>query len=405
MLFNPSSLTVGENIVVPVDHRLVIGSALPATGTLIDVGTFKLAVVSGAHSSSCQVVIDRAVWSFPGPGYRPAVLGAFDRFLQAAEALETKTLQPGATEVLRLTVAQQVPATYEECLYLTHGLFSQDNPAQTFFDVQTGMRLRFDFEDRQFVPPNVGASVLSGFVGGSMVTTDVVGLASPSGRPRIGVDAFLSAVRLPPIAVAQGGFGDVIDLAAALTASGAASLPGRPRQPSVHGLRHIRFCYPARSFPGADSAGIVGPAGNIAVLGADDLATLASATNAYYTSGDPGAALLGYFRGRTVIQPLIPILVDGTRRRYVPVGTTARQLLERFAPVPRFPGFVDDGASAALNYQRRQNAVDVSSLYGTAGHAPVTLAPGDPDPAGADALDFPVLASDAFTYPAGAGHG
>lgn len=405
VLFNPSSLTVGDNVVVALDHRLFLGTALPATGTLIDVGTFKLAVVAGSHPPSCQVVIDHGVWSFSLPGYRPDVITAFDRFLVAAEALEKTTLQAGATEVLRSIVAQQVPATYAECLYMAHGVFSQDNPAQTYFDVQPGMRLRFDFEDRQFVPPNTGASVLSGFVGGSTVTTDVVGLTSPSGAPKVGVDAFLSAVRLPPVGVAQGGFGDVIDLAAALTSAGTSSVPGQPHRLPSRGLRHIRFCYPARAFPGADSSGTVGPAGNIAVLGADDLTTLANATNTYYASGDPGAPLLGYFRGRAVIQPLIPILINGVGRHFVPVGTTARQLLERFALVPRFPGFLDEGASTALNYQRRQNGVDISSLYGSACYSPVTMAAGDLDSAGADALDFPILAADVFTYPASAGHG
>ncbi len=401
VLFNPSSRTVGADIAFGVDRRLFVGSALATAGTLVDAGTFKLSVVAG----SGQVVIDHGVWSISTPGYRPDVMGAFDKFLAAAEALEKTTLQPGATEVLRRMVAQQAPATYAECLYMTHGVFSRDNPAQTYFDVQPGMRLRFDFEDRQFVPPNAGATALSGFVGGSTVTTDVVGLASPSGIPKVGVDPFLSAVRLPPVGVAQGGFGNVIDLAAALSSGGTAASTGHGLAASTRGLRHIRFCYPARSFPGADSGGTVGAAGNIAVLGADDLTTLAKATTAYYTSGDPGPALIGYFRGRTVIQPLIPILVNGTRRRFVPVGTTARQLLERFALVPRFPGVVDGGASTALNYQRRQGGLDISSLYGTTGYSPLTVAAGDPDPSGTDALDFPALAADVFTEPVSDGHG
>ena len=133
VLFNPSSRIVGTDIALGVDHRLFAGSALATARTLIDAGSFKLAVVAG----SGQVVIDRGVWSID-IGYRPEVMGAFDKFLEAAEALEKTMLQPGATEVLRRMVAQQVPATYAECLYLTHGVFSRttrDRRISTFSPV------------------------------------------------------------------------------------------------------------------------------------------------------------------------------------------------------------------------------------------------------------------------------
>jgi hypothetical protein len=362
VLFNPSSTSAGSDILVDVDSRLFAPSALPAAGPLIDVGTLKL-VVSGNP--------------------------AFDSFLERSETLEKGPLLPGASEILRWIVAQHVPSTFAENLYMAHGLFSQDNPGRTYFDLQPGMRLRVDFENRQFVPPAAGAGALSGFVGGPTVTADVVGTAGPGGRPRIGVDAFLSGIRLPPVPVTPGGFGNVVDLAAAL----------------VPGLRHVRFCYPARFFPGADSGGVAGAAGNVAVLGADDRASLAAATTAYYATGDPGAALIGYFRGRAAIQPQIPVVVNGTEHHYVAVGTPPRQLLERFGPAPRIPGFLDGGASTALNYQRRQSSLDVSSLYGSTGYAPVTLTAGGLDPFGADALDFPVLAADVFRPPTGADHG
>ena len=58
---------------------------------------------------------------------------------------------------------------------------------------------------------------------------------------------------------------------------------------------------------------------------------------------------------------------------------------------------MDGGASTALNYQRRQGGLDISSLYDTSGYSPVTVAAGDLDSSGADALDFPVLAADMFT--------
>ena len=97
------------------------------------------------------------------------------------------------------------------------------------------------------------------------------------------------------------------------------------------------MCYPADSFPGADGGGTVGAAGNVALLGATDLATLAAATTSFYNAGNAGSSLVGYFRGRTVIRAHVPLLVNGTELRYVPVGTTVRQLLEQLRVLPRVP--------------------------------------------------------------------
>ena len=382
IVFNPGRLTVGDPITFGLDQRLFGPYPLPESGTLIDAGMLQLRVQPG-HPPSCHVILQGSAWTFVGPGYRPALLSAFDEFLQRAEGLEGGTLRPGAAEVLRALVAPRIPASYAESLYLSHGVFSQDNPARGYFDAQPGMRLALQFEERQFVPPNAGTGLLSGFVGGATVTTDVVSLGSGSGAPRLGLDAFFAAVRLPPVPPAAGGGGGVIDLV-----SGAS------------GARHLRVCYPARSFPGADGPGTVGAAGNVALLGAADLAALTAATNGYYNSGDAGANLVGYFRGRTVIRGQIPLLVNGTQLCYVPVGTTVRQLLEPLRVLPRLPHIVDGDASAALNYRRYLPGLGVTELYRPDSYQKLTLAGGDgPDSSGADALDFPVLAGDAMSLP------
>lgn len=393
IVFNPASLTVGNPISVAVDQRLLVSHALPASGTLIDAGPGLLQLqVRPGSPPGAQVVLQAGVWTFSGPGYRPALLSAFDAFLQQAEALEASSLQPGATEALRALLAAQIPATYAESLYFSYGVFSQDNPPRGYFDVRPGMRLGLEFEERQFVPPNFGTSLLSGFVGGATVLTDVVSHGGPSGAPRLGLDAFFSAVRLPPVTAPAGGAGGVVDLVTATA-----------------GLRHLRVCYPAQSFPGADGGGTVGAAGNVTLLGAADLATLAAATASYYSTGAAGASLIGYFRGRTVIRAHIPVLVNGTQLRYVPVGTTVRQLLEQLRVLPRVSGIVDANASAALNYRRYLPGLGLSELYDSSAFWQLTLAAGDgPDSSGADVLDFPVLAGDALSlppFPAPAGTG
>ncbi len=382
VVYNPDSLVIGNPITIPVDHRIFTAQAVTAASTLIDAALLQLQVWPD-NLPSGQVVLQGDVWTFTGPGYRSALLTAFDGFLQQAEKLEASTLRPGAADALRALVAPRIPATYAEGLYLSYGVFSQANPARGYFDVRPGMRLGLAFEERQFVPPNLGAAPLSGFVGGATVTTDVVSLGGPSGAPQLGLDAFFSAVRLPPVPPAAGGAGGIVDLVAAAA-----------------GLRHLRVCYPALSCPGADSAGTVGAAGNAALLGAPDLATLATATSSYYNSGNAGSNLVGWFRGRTVLRAHVPLLVNGTEPRYVPLGTTVRQLLEPLRVLPRLTGIVDGNASAALNYQRYLPGLGLTELYASDAYQQMTLAGGDgPDASGADVLDFPVLAGDALWLP------
>jgi len=382
VVYNPDSLTIGNSITIPVDLRIFTAQAVTAASTLIDSGMLQLQVQPG-NPASGQVVLTGDVWTFTGPGYRSALLTAFDGFLQHAEKLETSTLRPGGADALRALVVPRIPATYAESLYLSFGVFSQANPARGYFDVRPGMRLGLAFEERQFVPPNLGAAPLSGFVGGATVTTDVVSLGGPSGAPQLGLDAFFSAVRLPPVPPTTGGAGGIVDLVAATA-----------------GLRHLRVCYPALSFPGADSGGTIGAAGNAALLGAPDLATLATATSSYYSLGNAGSNLVGYFRGRAVIRAHVPLLVNGTELRYVPVGTTVRQLLEPLRVLPRLPGIVDGNASAALNYQRYLPGLGLTELYASDAYQQLTVASGDgPDASGADVLDFPVLAGDALWLP------
>lgn len=376
--FNPGNQNVGDPITVPVDQRLLTAEGLKAYGTLIDAGMFQLQVRQGNPPAS-EAVVQGSVWTFAGDGYRQAVLSAFDEFLQDAEKLERSTLRPGATEALRALVAPRIPATYAESLYFSYGVFSQDN--RSYVDVQAGMRLGVEFEEWQFVPPDAATNPLSGFVGGATAVTEVISQAGPSGAPHLGLDAFFAAVRPPRITGTANGAGGVIDLVT-ITA----------------GLRHLRACYPV-SFPSAGGSGTVGPLGNVALLGAPDLATLATATTNYYNHGDAGASLVGWFRGRAVLRTHIPLLVNGTQLRYVPVGTTVRHLLEPWV-LPRLPGIVDSSASAALNYRRYLPGLGLAQLYDSHAYLPVTLANGDgPDSSGADVLDLPVLAGDALSLP------
>jgi hypothetical protein len=387
LVLNTSSITVGAPLSVPVDARLLLDTTPPA-GPVVDVGAFRL---ESGSNQNWQVTVDKELWSFPGGPYRNDVVTAFTSFLQQVQALEGTRLEVGATEVLRTLLAPRIPATFAESLFFAMGFLAQDNPPRCYVDLAPGMRLRIDFQQRQFLPSNFPGP-LSGFVGGASVTTTVSSVPRATGGSRLTLDPFLSAARLPALPPSTGGAGGLIDLAATSAA-----------------VRHLRLCYPPGAFVDAASGGVATPQGNVTLLGADDLTSLATATTAYYTSGHPSAALVAYFRGRATVVPELPCFVDSSLR-YVPLAATFRHVLEPFGVLSRLPNLLDvDGVrSISGAYRRHVPGIDVNALFDTQSRfLPVrVLDVAGTDATGSDMLDFPVLPRDALdTSTIGPGHG
>jgi hypothetical protein len=387
LVLNTSSITVGSPIAVPVDARLLLPGA--PSRPLVDVGAFTLA--PAARPGTWQVGISSDLWSFPGGPYRQQTVTAFTSFLRQVQALEGASLQVGATEVLRTLLAPRIPATFAESLFFATGFFAQDNPPRCYVDLSPGMRVRIDFQERQFVPANFPGP-LSGFVGGGSLTATVSSIPRAGGGSRLTLSPFLTAARLPAVPPSPGGAGGLIDLAIP---------PG--------GVRHLRVCYPPGGFVDPSSGGVAAAKGNVTLLGANDLGTLEDATTAYYTSGQPVAPLVAYFRGRATVVPELPCFVDSAPQ-YVPLTTTVRHLLEPFGVVSRLPGLLDTAGARSLSgaYRRHVPGVDVGALFDTQNrYLPVrVLDVAGADASGADMLDVPVLARDALdSSTIGPGHG
>jgi hypothetical protein len=346
----------------------------------VDVGAFRLE--AAAQPGTLQVTISQDLWSLSGGPYRNQVVTAFTSFLRQVQALEGTTLQPGATEVLRSLLAPRIPATFAESLFFATGFFAQDNPPRCYVDLSPGMRLRIDFQERQFVPANFPGP-LSGFVGGGSLTAMVSSVPHAGGGSRLTLSPFLTAARLPAVPPSPGGAGGLIDLVSA----------------AAGGVRHLRVCYPPGGFVDPSSGGVAAAKGNVTLLGADTLASLEDATTAYYTSGQPSAPLVAFFRGRATVVPELPCFVDSSSQ-YVPLATTFRHLLEPFGVVSRLPGLLDTAAARSLSnvYRRHVPGIDVGSLFDTQNrYLPVrVLDIAGADASGADMLDVPVLARDAL---------
>jgi hypothetical protein len=320
------------------------------------------------------------VWAFTGNGIRTTLRTAYLAFLQEVEA-PANGLLPGAMALLRQVIAQALPLTFAETLYYNYGL----DALAGYVNLQPGMRLRVDFENRQFVSSDPGGT-LSGFIGSGTSYYAISTLANGGAAPAV-FDAFLAQMSLPNVSANIGGGAGVIDLQGS-----------RFQQP------YVRLFYPP-TFPSSDSAGATGAAQNAVIAGAPTIAKLEEATSTYLRnrnfSGVTGI-FWTYFRGRAVFVPEIACVAGGAPA-YVPVGTTVRQLTEQIAPLPFGQAVTVQG----FNYRRAiGNLVDqpaeVSASFAYArdnavhfGFQPMTSSQYS---GGLDAFDLPVLAGDVLVF-------
>jgi len=343
---------------------------------------FQLAVDGAKRSGTLSIAA--AAWQFDGTALRANLRTYVDDFLLQVEAREAHGLIPGATGLVRAALAANTPISFEESLYVTCGLVRDAGPnAMTYVDLGPRMRLRLDTQASQFVAPassrggTLAPPLANGFVAGGQAQFDVVERYTGQGT-QITLDAYLAGATVPVVEPSLGGAGGICDLLGA----------------DQRG-RYMRLCYPRR-LPGSDSVGSTSLQSSAALLWADDLDTLAKRTRAYYqASGDVPSAV--FLRGRALPVPELCCLVNDTPT-YVSVGTTVRQLVQRFAGLPRVPGL----DPAAFGYSRWAPGLDDDSLrYGqlrsqgagsTAIKFTVSSVPGP------DAYDLPVLPGDKLVF-------
>ncbi len=363
----------------------------PVPLALINNPLLSLTLTGPSGKQTARIQITALIWAFDSSSYRAAVRQNFDDFLIKFEALEGGQVVPGATGVARKLLALALRSTFAESLYFHYGFFHQSSTdPQGYIDLQPGMRLRLDYAFSQFVAPaNAGdaySPLLNGFVAGGQSIFQVIETTAADGKPRIGFDAFLAANTLPLVTPGAGGAGGLIDLQGA----------GQSR-------RYVRLCYPTQ-MPSSDAPGFVGTRKNVTLIGANDLTSLAAATQAYYGGGPLGGPDLKdvsttFFRGRVLIVPEILCFMNDTQV-YVPVGTTFRQLVQRFGLLTRLPGLrlhLGSDFSAhrylpSFHQSDDHNTVEYDDTY-----ADINIDPSGPGLI--DGYDVPVLASDTVKFP------
>ncbi|MDX2215870.1 MAG: LamG-like jellyroll fold domain-containing protein [Oculatellaceae cyanobacterium bins.114] len=227
------------------------------------------------------------------------------------EKVEERSLYPGALTLVKARIAERLPLPLDQLLYYYYGF----EPDKNIIDLHGGMRLRVDYQTYQFVHP-ASPSASSGFVGSGTTYYHLNSYRRNGPIPFLGLDAFLSALSLTTQPNQELGFGGGIDLFRV-----------------GYRMPYGRLVYPRQV---AGNEGLPNGERTTALIGAKSLVDLNQATQRLLSTGrleSTNDYLSVFFRGRATVIPEIAVFVQG-QPEYVPVGTTLRQVLERYASVP-----------------------------------------------------------------------
>lgn len=327
------------------------------------------------QTDRCLLTIDLADQS------GAAIALAYREFLSQLAVLENpgRSLLPGAIALIKRQIAERVPMPINQVLFYYYGLETGDGGQ---IDLQPGMRLRVDFQNYQDVPPNERTAIaINGFVGSGTTYFSMHSYPNPAapGQFLLGFDPFIARIPFTIQADAsKDGAGSIIDI----------HKPG------------FRFPYYRLFYPGQFS-NIAAPKGaerTITLVGAASLADLETATDLYRKNGSvqTSETRIGFFfRGRVTVIPEIIIFVQ-EQPLYVSLGTTLRQVAERFTGIPvsalrgqrlqPFQGalrprrLVHSGVNSSPTYRFIDLDSDLSNAEGN------------------DAYDLPVVQGDRFYF-------
>ncbi|PTR14388.1 hypothetical protein C8R31_10660 [Nitrosospira sp. Nsp2] len=309
------------NVTLP---SVMLPSPAPTTQS-----TFTLSIFSPQGNSplpAVQVNVDKgAAWSSDST-QRAAMAMAFKVFraqLEALESVSSPPLLPGASNLIVNRLASAMPLRFDEILSYYYAF----DPVAQSIDLLPGMSLRVDWAGYQYCngPGGAGAG-LNGF--GTTGSSNLEILLRPDGTLAFdGFSAqFTQGISLQPPTECPLLAGGPVDL-----------------QLLGNGRRHLRLVWPT-SFSGAGSVDNSGSSNQLSciLLGASSFADIEAATAAVVagqsacgsqsSGADPIVSIV--FVGRVTLVPQVRVWVMGTQQ-LVPIGTTVRNLVQRFAdPIP-----------------------------------------------------------------------
>ena len=298
---------------------------------------------SGAAETVIKATLPRIFTTNPSPGYKspatdpifelsqtaaacklklnlsggdaPGIRTAFDDLMKQVEG--QKGLSSGGLRLLQSRIAERLPLEFESLLYYHYGW----DVGKNYIDLQPGMRLRVDFQNYQFVHATE-QKAKKGFVGGGSITIPINSYTGDDGAQYLGFGPFVSRLRGNNQGNISGeGAGGLFDL----VKTGIRKPFFRLFFPS-EAISAAKPVDPPR-IEAAKEAAV--PERAVTIVGADRWQDLPVEIPVTTT----GNLVSFFFRDKAMVIPEIQVFV-GNREVYVPVGTTVRQLIEKYMNIP-----------------------------------------------------------------------
>ncbi|TGX54325.1 hypothetical protein E5A73_09475 [Sphingomonas gei] len=263
------------------------------------------------------IAADASVWIFDTTAVRKALQTAYVSLLTSLEAPGESLAgaSPYGIYLVQAAIARMMPQTFDEQLYYNFGLSLSTSAGSAYVDLRPGMVLRVVLSDYVSINEQSLPTWLNGYAGATVFDFDM-GSYHTNGAWRVGFDGFLSqlaahnALQVPPPFKSTTGSGQS-------GVAGAADLYyPQFQQPYYRAFVPATLLSPS-STASANQANL-----NFAIVAAASFTTINAATP------NPQQYATAYFRGRSTLEAMIRVRLDGTER-LVPVGTSLGNLLEQ----------------------------------------------------------------------------
>lgn len=312
---------VGQDIVMYLPELGLAAGALGATAITQD--PFKIEP-SGQANLPYKLTImgDAAAWGFTTAAIRAILQSTYVTFLKTIESPggSLAGATPYGISLVQAAIAGALPQTFAELLYYNYGYSTSTTVGAGYIDLRPGMILRVSSSDYVNISQNGVPSYINGYSSAGFMDYEIGAYANGNGSWRVGFDGFLNTLvsagtitleaPVNSTSNVQAGIGNSLDLY---------------YQQFIQPFYRLYF---PSTIPSSWTVGSNTTNTNFTLVAAAKYADLQNTT---VTPSVTNAT--AYFRGRTMVEVMIKIVVNGFER-LVPVGTSVGNVLQQLGMAP-----------------------------------------------------------------------
>lgn len=290
----------------------------------IEEGPFKMTPISqGEYVYQLDIANTDEVWKFDeNEPVRTQLQMDYVNFLKKLEAPPSDETLPGASplgiQLVQKAIARCMPQTFAELMFYSAGFSTLTTVGSGFVDLRPGMVMRVTISDYINIPQYDVPQWINGYAGATVLDFPIGGYSAESDW-RVGFDAFLSMLSErgalevnPPLSNSdstQAGMADGAD------------------------LYYSKFIEPFYRlyFPGQISSPT--GTGSNSTTQNFTLVAASSYTDLQTTTVNPTNTSTAYFRGRSTVELLQQVEINGNTQ-LVPVGSTVGNILDQLGQRP-----------------------------------------------------------------------